>query len=70
MPVLFVSGTRDAFGSPAELKRNAKKVKGPVSFSWVESGDHSFKPLKSSGLTTPAALEGVAEATVEFVAGL
>ena len=28
MPVLFVSGTRDAFGTPAELKRHAKKVKG------------------------------------------
>ena len=33
MPVLFVSGTRDAFGTPAELKRHAKKVKGPVTFS-------------------------------------
>ena len=30
MPVLFVSGTRDAFGTPAELKRHAKKIKGPV----------------------------------------
>ena len=28
MPVLFVSGTRDAFGTPAELKRHAKKIKG------------------------------------------
>ena len=26
MPVLFVSGTRDAFGTPAELKRHAKKA--------------------------------------------
>ena len=33
MPVLFASGTRDAFGTPAELKRHAKKVKGPVTFS-------------------------------------
>src|SRR5262249_53778472 len=38
MPVLFASGTRDAFGSPAELKRHAKKVKGPVTFHWVETG--------------------------------
>ena len=30
MPVLFVSGTRDAFGTPDELQRHAKKIKGPV----------------------------------------
>jgi predicted alpha/beta-hydrolase family hydrolase len=51
MPALFVSGTRDAFGTPAELKRETKKVKGAVSFHWIETGDHGFKPLKSSGLT-------------------
>jgi uncharacterized protein len=70
MPVLFVSGTRDAFGTPAELKRHAKKVKGPVTFSWVDTGDHSFKPLKASGLTAAAALAGVADAVVEFVTSL
>jgi uncharacterized protein len=70
MPVLFVSGTRDAFGTPAELKRHAKKVNGPVTFSWVDTGDHSFKPLKASGLTAAAALDGVADAVVEFVTSL
>jgi predicted alpha/beta-hydrolase family hydrolase len=67
IPVLFASGTRDAFGTPAELKRHAKKVKGPVTFHWVETGDHSFKPLKASGLTATDALRGVAEAVVAFV---
>jgi uncharacterized protein len=67
MPVLFASGTRDAFGSPAELKRHAKKVKGPVTFFWVETGDHSVKPLKSSGLTAADAQREVAAAVVEFV---
>ena len=67
MPVLFASGTRDAFATPAELKRHAKKVKGPVTFHWVETGDHGFKPLKASGLTVGAALAGVAEAVVSFV---
>jgi predicted alpha/beta-hydrolase family hydrolase len=70
MPVLFASGTRDAFGTPAELKRHAKKVKGPVTFHWVETGDHGFKPLKASGLTVDAALAGVAEAVVRFVRSL
>ena len=50
-----MSGTRDAFGSPAELQRETKKMKGSVSFHWVETGDHGFKPLKSSGLTVDEA---------------
>ena len=70
MPVLFASGTRDAFGTPAELKRHARKIKGPVTFHWVETGDHGFKPLKSSGLTVDGALDGVAASVVEFVSTL
>jgi predicted alpha/beta-hydrolase family hydrolase len=66
-PSLFVSGTRDAFGTPAELKRQVKKVKGPVSFHWVETGDHGFKTLKSSGISAAAALAGVAESVARFV---
>jgi predicted alpha/beta-hydrolase family hydrolase len=70
LPVLFVSGTRDAFGTPDELQRQAKKIKGRVSFSWIETGDHGFKPLKASGLTAEEALAGAAEAVVRFVQGL
>lgn len=70
VPVLFVSGTRDAFATPDELKRQAKKVKGPVTFSWLETGDHGFKPLKASGLTPAGALAAAAEAVVGFVQSL
>lgn len=67
MPVLFASGTRDSFGTPDELERHAKQVKGKVSFHWIETGDHGFKPLKSSGLTAAAVLADVAETVVSFV---
>jgi predicted alpha/beta-hydrolase family hydrolase len=70
MPVLFVSGTRDAFGSPDELKKNAKKIKGKVSWHWIETGDHGFKTLKSSGISTDTALAAAAEAVVSFVTSL
>jgi predicted alpha/beta-hydrolase family hydrolase len=70
MPALFVSGTRDAFGTPDELRRETKKLRGPVSFHWIETGDHGFKPLKSSGLTVNAVLADVASAVVAFVTGL
>ena len=67
-PVLFVSGTRDAFGTPEELQRHAKQIKGPVTWHWIETADHGFKPLKSSGLTVDAALDAAAMAVVSFVA--
>jgi predicted alpha/beta-hydrolase family hydrolase len=70
MPVLFASGTRDSFATPDEPQRHAKPVKGKVTFHWVDTGDHGFKPLKASGLTVDAALAGVAEAVVAFVRGL
>ena len=67
VPTLFVSGTRDAFGSPEELRSHAHQVKGTVTWHWVDTGDHSFKPLKASGLTFGDALAGVAAAVVQFV---
>jgi predicted alpha/beta-hydrolase family hydrolase len=70
MPVLFASGTRDAFGTPDELKRHAKKIKGRVMYHWIDTGDHGFKPLKASGLTPASALAAVAAAVVSFVTGL
>ena len=70
MPVLFASGTRDAFGTPEELKQCAEKIRGPVTFHWIETADHGFKPLKSSGTTAAAALAGVAQRVVDFVTSL
>ena len=70
MPVLFVSGTRDPFGSPDELTRYAKDITGAVTFSWVDTGDHGFKPLKASGITVGDAIATVAETVVHFVQDL
>ena len=71
MPVLFASGTRDAFGSPAEIKRHAKKIKGPVTFHWIETGDHGFRAAQvERAHRGRRALEGAAAAVVDFVTGL
>lgn len=43
VPCLFVSGTRDAFGTPEEIKRATKKIKGPVEHVWIEAGDHGMR---------------------------
>jgi hypothetical protein len=38
VPVLFVSGEKDPFGSPAELERAAEAIPGPVTFEWLRGG--------------------------------
>lgn len=70
VPTLFVSGTRDALGAKASLRRAARRVKGPVSWHWIETGDHSFKPLKSSGLAYDDVLRDLAAASADWVASL
>ena len=69
-PCLFVSGTSDASGSPDELKRAARRIKGRVTWEWIESADHGFKPRKASGLTVTGALTLAADACVAFVRDL
>ncbi|HEX4082933.1 MAG TPA: alpha/beta family hydrolase [Acidimicrobiales bacterium] len=43
LPCLFVSGTRDAFGSPAELEAATAAIGGPVTHVWIDGGDHGLR---------------------------
>ena len=43
VPCLFVSGSRDAFGTPAELEAHAAAIPGPVTHEWIEGGDHGLR---------------------------
>jgi predicted alpha/beta-hydrolase family hydrolase len=68
MPVLFVSGTRDSFGTPDELTSAARAIKGRVAWHWIETGDHSFRPLKKqTGLSIDDALALAAPVVVDWV---
>jgi len=51
VPMLFVQGSRDTFGTPAELRPILKKLKAPAELFEVTGGDHSFKVLKRAGVT-------------------
>ncbi|MGE3619385.1 MAG: alpha/beta family hydrolase [Acidimicrobiia bacterium] len=42
VPCLFVSGTRDAFGTPDELESATTAVPGPVTHVWVEGAGHDL----------------------------
>jgi len=43
LPCLFVSGTRDSFGSPAELEAAVALIPGPVTAYYIERGDHGLR---------------------------
>jgi predicted alpha/beta-hydrolase family hydrolase len=49
-PMLFVQGSRDAFGTPDELRPILGKLKSAELFE-VAGGDHSFKVLKRAGVS-------------------
>jgi predicted alpha/beta-hydrolase family hydrolase len=43
LPCLFVSGTRDAFGMPAELEVATAAIPGPVTHIWLDGKDHGLR---------------------------
>ena len=49
-PMLFVQGSRDAFGTKEEIAAMIKKLKMPATLYAVEGGDHSLKVSKSVGI--------------------
>jgi hypothetical protein len=49
-PMLFVQGSRDAFGTPAELQPIIGQLEPAADLFVIEGGDHSFKVPKSAGV--------------------
>lgn len=43
VPCLFVSGTRDAFGTAAEMEAATSAIPGPVTHHWVQGKDHAMR---------------------------
>jgi uncharacterized protein len=50
-PMLFVQGSRDAFGTPDELAPIIRSLTAPARLCVVEGGDHSFKVAKKAALS-------------------
>ncbi len=63
-PALIVQGQRDTFGTREEVDQY--QLSPSIEFLWLEDGDHSFKPRKSSGFTLQQHLATAVEAIVEF----
>ena len=43
LPCLFVSGTRDPFGTPDELESAVQAIPGSVTVHWIEGARHDVK---------------------------
>jgi uncharacterized protein len=43
VPCMFVSGTKDAFATPAELEEATTLIPGEVTHVWIDGGDHSLR---------------------------
>lgn len=63
-PTLILQGTRDPFGSPAEIA--GYRLSPAIRVVYVEDGDHSFKPRVRSGRTLAQNLDYAVERIVEF----
>jgi predicted alpha/beta-hydrolase family hydrolase len=64
-PALILQGTRDPFGGRGEVE--AYGLSPAIRIHWLEDGDHSFKPRRSSGRTEAQALSEALEAAATFI---
>ncbi|HEX9700093.1 MAG TPA: alpha/beta family hydrolase [Acidobacteriota bacterium] len=67
-PTLIVQGTRDPFGNAGEVP--GYELSSAIAVHWLEDGDHSFKPRKSSGRTLAQNIEEAVAAIAGFIEGL
>ena len=67
-PALIVQGTRDSLGSRDEVAGYALSPK--IRISWIEDGDHSLRPRKSSGRTESQNLDEAISSVNRFIAVL
>jgi predicted alpha/beta-hydrolase family hydrolase len=65
VPTLIVQGTRDPFGTPAEVASYG--LSPAIAVHWLEDGDHGFVPRKASGRTPEQNLEEALEAIAAFL---
>jgi predicted alpha/beta-hydrolase family hydrolase len=54
VPCLFVSGTRDPFGTPEELEAATASIAGPVTHEWIDRAGHELKGAEARLASTVA----------------
>ena len=66
-PMLFVQGSRDTFGTPAELEPVLRTLAPTPALHVVEGGDHSFKLSRKNPAAQAVAYAGVQETIVSWI---
>jgi predicted alpha/beta-hydrolase family hydrolase len=66
-PMLFVQGTRDAFGTPQELAPILAPLQPPPVLHAVASGDHSFKLSRKDPAAQAAVYAEIQHAIANFI---
>ncbi len=67
-PALIVQGTRDPFGGTEDVA--SYRLSPAIRIVWLEDGDHSWKPRRSSGKTEQDHLETGIDTVAGFARGL
>ena len=70
VPTLFLQGTRDTLADLKLLRPICTKLGARATLHIIETADHSFHVLKSSGRTDADVLQELAETTVSWAKGL
>ncbi|HEX5474830.1 MAG TPA: alpha/beta family hydrolase [Vicinamibacterales bacterium] len=65
--MLFVQGTRDPFGTAAEIRELIPRLDDRTRLLDIEGGDHSFKVPARSGRTYAGVLTGIFDAVVAWI---
>jgi len=66
-PMLFVQGTKDAFGTPQELQAFVNVLPARCEIYAVDQGGHSFDVPKRSGIPQDAVYAAIQERIVEWI---
>jgi uncharacterized protein len=69
-PMLFVQGSRDAFGTPAELQPIITRLEPPADLYVVEGGDHSFRVPKRAGMGQQEVYHRIQDRIATWLRGL
>jgi uncharacterized protein len=67
VPLLFIQGTRDPFGTPAELAPFLKPLRDLAAVHTVEGGDHSFAVPKTGPRSQAEVHTAIQDTIVEWI---
>jgi uncharacterized protein len=69
-PILFVQGSRDTFGTPAELGPVLASLRRKATLHVVAGGDHSFKVTRVDAAERAAMSDALHRTIVEWIASI